>query len=157
MLALGLGSALLCAEQVTAAEPRASSALAQNDAGRPKVVLDRLDFPASMGASLYEKYLRRRLKSEARQLDWGAGRGSTIEYRFAIEKLQIVEKGRVVEVRCSATGSLPRGKKARSQLSFGGESHRRSKVVHQVLDIVARGVLTRLAQLERVRRGQQSN
>lgn len=133
------------------AEPGAPA----EDLGRPKLKLDHLEFPAILGGGKYKDYLKRRLTQEARKLDWGAGRGSTIEYRFAVEKLEVAQKGRVLEVKCSAVGRLPRGKTARSQLTFSGEASQQTKLIQQVLDIVARGVLTRLAELERKRRGQE--
>ncbi|MEZ4225133.1 MAG: hypothetical protein R3B13_29545 [Polyangiaceae bacterium] len=45
------------------------------DGGRPKVVLDRLDFPADVvAASSHKKRLRKVLAKEARRATWGAGR-----------------------------------------------------------------------------------
>ena len=51
--------------------------------GRPRVVLDRLDFPRQLpeGAHL-ERHLKQVLRREARRADWGAGRNNRIEYRF---------------------------------------------------------------------------
>jgi hypothetical protein len=160
-VSVALAGTLLWTSPGTAANDAPSDAVrgriearAQEDPGRPRVKLDHLDFPEVLGASQFKEYLRRRLQRQARQLDWGAGRDSTIEYRFAIEKLEVVAKGRVLKVRCTASGMLPKGKTARSQLEFGGDGAQRSQVIRQVLDIVARGVLTRLAELERTRRGQ---
>ena len=122
--------------------------------GRPKVKLDRLDFPPDVPNVWYhKKRLRRVLRQEARRVDWGAGRGSTITYRFAVKQLQITEEDGVLRVRCTAIGRLPKGKQAKGSLSFGGDARRRNAVIGRVLQIVARGVLTRLAELERIRRG----
>jgi hypothetical protein len=55
-------------------------------------------------------------------------------------------------VRCTALGRLPKGKTARSKLEFGGDAKDPRKVIDHVLLIVARGVLARLADLERDRR-----
>jgi hypothetical protein len=49
-------------------------------------------------------------------------------------------------------GKLPKGKVARSDIQYGGDPRSPRKVVRQVLEIVARGVITRLAELERNRR-----
>ena len=46
----------------------------------------------------------------------------------------------------------PKGKTARSKLEFGGDPKDPQKVVDHVLGIVARGVLSRLADMERDRR-----
>jgi hypothetical protein len=58
----------------------------------------------------------------------------------------------VLKVSCTALGRLPKGKSARSRLDFGGDPRRGQKVIRHVLEIVARGVVTRLAALERERR-----
>jgi hypothetical protein len=129
-------------------EPAAAAATS-----RPRVKLDRLTFPADLnGAKEYEGHLRSTLKREARHADWGASSGSKISYRFFVEQLDLREEAGVLHVSCTALGRLPRGKSAKSHIVFGGDPHDRRKVVEHVLDIVARGVVTRLAELEKARR-----
>jgi hypothetical protein len=121
--------------------------------GKPKIKLDRLDFPDDVadGKEL-EAHLRRTLKRETRRADWGAGRQSRISYRFSVKALELREDAGVLHVTCSALGRLPKGKSAKSHIVFGGDPRERRKVVEHVLEIVARGVVTRLAELERTRR-----
>ena len=69
------------------------------------------------------------------------------------EALQGRFKG-VLRVRCTAFGRLPSGKTAKSHLDYGGDPKAHGEVVKRVLEMVARGVITRLAELERVRRGE---
>ncbi len=126
----------------------------QSDRGRPTVKLDHLEFPAMLGGKKYERYLRQALKREVREVDWGASSDSTIEYRFFVKELNISRKGDAIVVSCYAYGRLPRGRSAKSQLSFGGDPRQQSDLVKRVLRIVARGVVTRLAEMERVRRGE---
>lgn len=122
--------------------------------GHPTVVLDRLTFPQDVaGAEHFEHHLERVLKREASRADWGAGRENRIEYRFEVTELQFSVEGRVLRIHCEAMGRLPRGQQARSELSFGGAATERTELIEQVLEIVARGVITRLAELERRRRG----
>ncbi len=116
----------------------------------PRVELDHLELPAT--AKSYERFLRRVLAREARKVDWGAGAGSTIQYRYFVQKLQVTVKEDVLLVRCAAVGRLPRGRSAKSQLSFGGALGQKRELIERVLTIVARGVLTRLSELERERR-----
>ena len=121
--------------------------------GRPKVKLDRLELPANLvDAREYEKHLRGTLHRETRRADWGARSGSKISYRFFVERLELREEAGVLHVTCTALGRLPKGKSAKSHIVFGGDPRERKKVVEHVLDIVARGVVTRLAELERTRR-----
>ena len=137
---LAFAVALLCA-------PRAVA-----DKGHPKVILDQLDLTKTTLARPDEKYLREVLAKEARRADWGAGRKSRIQYRFRIDELEVTEAESVVKIRCAATGWLPKGKTAKSKLSFGGAPKERAELIRRVLSIVARGVVTRLAELERQRR-----
>jgi hypothetical protein len=119
-------------------------------AAGPRLELNRLELAAE--AAEYEKFLRRVLAREARRLDWGASAGSVIQYRFALQRLSFEVRQGVLTVHCSASGRLPKGLTARSQLSFSGEPARKRELVERVLTIVARGVLTRLAEIERERR-----
>lgn len=121
--------------------------------GRPVVKLDRLEFPENVAnAKAYISHLKRVLRREAARADWGAGRGARIEYRFSVTALTLSHGGDVLTVTCAAVGKLPKGKVARSRISFGGDPRKPREVVSRVLEIVARGVITRLAELERVRR-----
>lgn len=120
---------------------------------RPSVRLDALDVSRSPLAASREQAIRDLLAHEVRRVDWGAGPGARIEYRFRVDELVTELVGGVLRVRCSATGFLPRGKSARSQLSFGGAPAERDHLVDHVLTIVTRGVVARLADLERRRRG----
>jgi hypothetical protein len=122
--------------------------------GRPQVRLDQLTFPADVaGAKAFKVHLARTLKREAARADWGAGRENHIEYRFSVTELTytLLEGG--LQVRCVAVGRLPGGKTAKSELTFGGRTSERESLTNRVLDIVARGVIGRLAELERRRRG----
>ncbi|HEU5074716.1 MAG TPA: hypothetical protein VFU02_11090 [Polyangiaceae bacterium] len=141
---------------IATASPRAESRLSSTKTpeGRPEVHLDRLDFPQDVaGSRELRVHLERVLKKEVRRVEWGAGRDNRIEYRFSVTKLDLAVNGDVVEVSCTALGALPGGRTAKSQLTFGGAASEQQRVIKQVLEIVARGVITRLAQLERRRRG----
>jgi hypothetical protein len=124
--------------------------------GRPRVKLERLTFPDmaqdTEEASYYKNHLRRSLQRETRLADWGADEGSVIEYRFRVDTLRIESRGDVLRVFCEATGELPRRKNATSRLEFSGHPSKRRQLVKRVLEIVARGVVTRLAQMEHSRR-----
>jgi hypothetical protein len=147
-----VGALALAASTARGVEPAPDPA--SRDLGRPTVRLDRLDFPKDVeGAAYFSRHLRQVLRREARRADWGAGRDNTIEYRFAVDRLDIIAKDGVLRVACTATGRLPGGETARSQLRFSGDPEARRHLVSRVLEIVARGVITRLAELERQRRG----
>jgi hypothetical protein len=135
-----------------ASEPATAERAAEH-LGRPAVKLDRLDFPEHVShRTAYVAFLKKVLRREAARADWGAGYGARIEYRFSVTDLNLVEHAEVLTVTCAATGKLPKGKTARSRISFGGDPHKPRDAVQRVLQIVARGVITRLAELERARR-----
>jgi hypothetical protein len=147
-----LAASLCVSPAVAHADPEAEPT---SSANHPHVKLDRLRLPAELSradAKEFEKHLRVTLKREARHADWGAAQKSKISYRFFVEELQLREENGVLHVTCTALGRLPKGKSAKSHIAFGGDPHDRKKVVERVLDIVARGVVTRLAELERARR-----
>jgi hypothetical protein len=122
-------------------------------ASRPDVRLNRLEFPPGFpNGSALERHFRRELKRATHRADWGAGRGAKIEYRVKIEELSVREGTNVIHVRCTALGSLPKGRTTRSFIDFGGNPNERQRVLEHVLAIVARGVVTRLASIERGRR-----
>jgi hypothetical protein len=152
-----LAFCLLSAAALAGLSPVPVHAQAEDNAARathrPRVKLDRLALPADLiGAKEFETHLRSTLRREVRRADWGTGAGSKISYRFFVERLDLREEGGVLHVACTALGRLPKGKSAKSQIEFGGDPRERKKVVERVLDIVARGVVTRLAELERARR-----
>jgi len=152
----GLLFCLLCASAGALLSPPLAHAQPEEasvPAGTPHVKLDRLSFPPDLvGVKAYETHLRSTLRREVRRADWGAGAGSKISYRFTVEQLDLREDRGVLHVTCTARGRLPKGKSAKSHIVFGGDPRERTKVVQHVLDIVARGVVTRLAELERARR-----
>ena len=122
--------------------------------GHPTIVLDRLEFPKDVvGAPGFEKHLRKVLRREAHLADWGAGKDNRIEYRFYIVELKYHIDGRALRIHCEALGRLPGGQTAKSELSYGGDIGSRDQLTRQVLEIVGRGVITRLSELERRRRG----
>ena len=141
------------AEESGAERAPFAKGIGERPAGRPTVRLDRLEFLPSIGAtSALERHFRFALRQAARRADWGAGRRAKIEFRVTVEELTVSEGDGVVRVRCTALGRLPKGKSARSRIEFSGSPRERQKIVSQVLEVVARGVVTRLAALERERR-----
>jgi hypothetical protein len=152
VLLASLASTALWPSNAQGAEPPLI-APSEGPAGRPHIVLDQLVVPvATPEQQRVVKVLNQVLKREQHRVEWGAGRESRITYRFYLEQLDLsVERG-VLKVRCTALGRLPKGKTARSKLEFGGDPKDPRKVIDHVLTIVARGVLARLADLERDRR-----
>ena len=148
---------LLAVAALAAVSPATGRAAVADDsaasANHPQVRLDRLTLPADLAkAKEIERHLRSTLRREARRADWGGGKQAKVSYRFFVRQLDLREENGVLHVTCTALGRLPRGKSAKSHIVFGGDPRERKQVIERVLDIVARGVVTRLAELERARR-----
>lgn len=155
--ALGLGVSLAAppalAEPTGPARAPFAPGIRARAPGRPRVTLDRLVFPRTLPrAAELERHFKYKLRQAARRADWGAGRGASIEFRVVVEELEVTQESGVLRVRCTALGRLPKGKSARSRIDFGGDPKKSAQILRQVLEIVARGVVTRLAALERERR-----
>jgi hypothetical protein len=146
------------APEVSDAPPPIARGVAPPKQSRPDVRLDRLELPPGLPKNgALERHLRFQLKRAAHRADWGAKRGAKIEYRVKIEELSVREGTNVVHVRCTAVGILPKGRTTRTFIDYGGNPAQRQKVIEHVLDIVARGVVTRLAAIERGRRAEVAN
>lgn len=155
LLALAVGAQLVghgaAFAAATEGQPAAKPAPVEHK-GRPRVRLDRLTFPDDIeGARSLARHLRFVLSRAARRADWGIGHNRRIEYRFSVKELRETVQGDVLQVHCEAVGELPGGRSARSRLSYGGDPKQRELMVKRVLEIVARGVIARLAELERGR------
>ncbi len=150
-----LALALTLAGSATASPVLAEGAVAlARPRGRPTIVIQRVTLPPDTPrAGHWRQYLMRVLRREARRAQWGADATSTISFRFEITELRLREAEGVLHVHCSALGRLPSGRPARSSLSFGADPTKPTRAVEQVMGIVAHGVVTRLAELERQRRG----
>jgi hypothetical protein len=137
------------------APPPIARGVAPAQQTRPTVRLDRLDLPTGFprGTAL-ERHFRFQLKKAAHRADWGAQRGAKIEYRVKLEELSVREGNGVIHVKCTALGSLPKGRTTRTLIEFGGNPAERQRVIEHVLEIVARGIVTRLAAIERGRRAE---
>jgi hypothetical protein len=141
------------AQPASPSEAPFAAGIRERSPGRPRVTLDRLTFPNTLPRSgELERHFKQKLRQAAHRADWGAGRGASIEFRVVVEELEVSEVSGVLKVRCTALGRLPKGKSARSRIEFGGDARKGQRVLRHVLEIVARGVVTRLAALERDRR-----
>lgn len=97
----------------------------------------------------HEKDLEKILKKEARHANWGTGHLAPVVVSVVIKELSAVRDGDVVRVSCTGVGRLASGQAAKSRFSFGGLPQDREKLEHKILELVARGIVTRLAEMTR--------
>lgn len=113
-----------------------------------RVDITELAMPAESTAKL-EKTLRTLLHRAAKPLNFGGGK--RIEVTVRLVELSVEESSDVVRVTCTLVGRLKGGGTARSHISFGGSPKRRKELERQVLAMVSDGVMSRLAEMARVR------
>lgn len=129
-------------------------ASAAESQGRPDFRIDSLSFPPGIAREAeLRRYLEQKLKLAAKKVDFGTGRGGRVEARFILTNLSYRLDGSVLSVEGALSGRLPSGRHAESKIHFGGRPADEPQLTRQVLDILAQGVMTRLAELERRRRG----
>lgn len=138
--------ALLASINPAVAEPLPS--------GRPSFRIHELVLPKGVDTpKAVDKELRQWLKKAAKQQDWGGAGNNKIEARFELRTLSYRLDTRTLHITATLMGRLPSGRHAESTISFGGAPSERTALTRQVLRIVATGVVTRLADIERKRRG----
>jgi hypothetical protein len=139
---------------VLLALPSSSEATELPVVGRSTFVINALLLaPETPHPKEVERELRLWIKKEAKRQDWGGGRANQVEARFELRTLRYVWSTKALHVSATLVGRLPSGRTAESTISFGGAAHKRAELTRQVLRIVATGVVTRLADIERKRRG----
>lgn len=89
------------------------------------------------------------LEKEGRRADWGKRRETPVEAEVEIRELTHVRDGDVVRVTCTAVGKIPGLGAAKSRFSYSGKPEDARRVEHRVLELVARGIVTRLADIAR--------
>lgn len=120
--------------------------------GRPKVVWTEIRVPEGPDAASLEKFLRRVVERETRRASWGPPRDEPIEVELRVTELTAEVHGDVVRVTCAGVGKLRGGGSARSRFSMGTRVRQRTALEKQLLTMLGRGIVTRLADMARAHR-----
>lgn len=143
-VALAASLALLMAGPATTAHAE----VARGSRGSARVDVAKVDVPASRpDAYRLEATLRSLIKKAARGADFGDG--ERILLRARLEELRHEKRGDVVRIHCTIAGRIEGGKGARSHIRYGGRADQAAKLEKQVLEMVARGLVARLAAIAR--------
>lgn len=137
-LALGLAGALV------ASAPRDAAATK-----RAKVVFSAVELPRGDDEEALTKYLSKLAEAEARRADFGPARDEPLEATLRVTELSVVVSKDVVRVEAALVGKLVGGGVAKSRMSMGGHPKDREKLEKQVLAMLGRGVVARLAAMAR--------
>ncbi len=118
-------------------------------AGKTAVTWTKIDVPEGDSAATLQKSLKKLLDEAARKANFG--KAKTLSLTVKLTDFTSETKGDVHRVTCSIVGRIPGGPSARSRISFGGSPADKAKLEKQVLTMVARAVVTRLAEIVRAR------
>lgn len=117
-------------------------------AKKAELAIAKLEVPDDSAAD-FEKRLRRMIRSSAEKLDFG--RSKRVEATFKLKEFRVETTDDLVRVTATFVGRLKEGGTARSHISFGAKPAKRKSLEKQVLRLVVDGVLSRLAEMARVR------
>jgi hypothetical protein len=118
---------------------------------KPQVVWAEVTVREGADRAKREKQLEKILKKEAKRANWGTGQISPIEASVTIKELTAVRDGDVVRVTCTGVGRLMSGQAVKSRFSFGGHPEEQEKLHLKILELVGRGIVTRLAEIARAK------
>jgi hypothetical protein len=99
-----------------------------------------------------ERFLKQIIDRQTRRADWGKARQSPLEARFDVTEFSAVAGKDVVRVTCTGVGKLKGGQSVRSHFSMGGRPAGRVELEKQLLAMLGRGIVSRLAEVARARR-----
>jgi hypothetical protein len=99
-----------------------------------------------------ERFLKQIIERQTRKANWGARRESPIEARIDVTEFSAVLTKDVVRVTCTGMGKLKGGQSVRSHFSMGGRPAGRAELERQLLTMLGRGIVSRLAEIARASR-----
>jgi hypothetical protein len=118
-------------------------------AEKAHVVWDAITMPSAQHRPDLERYLKGVIAKQSRVVDWGSHRDDPIEARIEVTEFSAVTAGGVVRITCAGSGRLTAraGQIARSRFSMGGRPGQRAALERQLLGMLGRGLVTRLADM----------
>jgi hypothetical protein len=121
-------------------------------AAKPGVVWTEISMPSAQARPDLERHLRDVVVRQARLLDWGRRGDAPVEAKIEVTEFSAVTKDGVVRVTCAGHGRISDGhgtRVARSRFSMGGRPSTRTALERQLLTMLGRGLVTRLADIAR--------
>lgn len=117
---------------------------------KQRVVWTDVVLPEGAERARREALLRGILEKEGRRADWGKGRAEPVEAEVHVKDLRVTVEGDVLRVTCAASGKIRKLGVAKSSFSYGGKVTERAALERRVLELVARGLIARLAEMARI-------
>lgn len=129
-----------------------SSSDAQAKPKRPKIRWT-IVLPERKDQLRVELMLKEILEKETRKARWGKGYSGDVEATIDLREFHARIDGNIVRVTCAALGKIKELGVARSRFSYGGRVEQRAQLEKHILELVARGIIVRLAELAREKYG----
>jgi hypothetical protein len=115
----------------------------------PRVVWTGISLPSGESRPELERFLKRVVDQQTRRANWGPRREDPIEVRLEVTELTATMSKDVVRVTCSGVGHLKGGQTVRSHFSMGGRPSGKVELERQLLTMLGRGIVGRLAEIVR--------
>lgn len=112
-----------------------------------KVEWTRISAPPGKDADRTTRALKPLLVKAARKADFG--KAKSVKLAARVVEFTSTRQGDVLRVSCTIMGHVVGGPSAKSRISFGGSPDDRAALEKQVLEMVANGLVARLAQIAR--------
>jgi len=134
LLGLGLG---LLTPGLALAKPR-----------RPKIRWTIL-VPERKDQARIQYLLKEILEKESKKARWGKGYTDDVDATIDVREFVSSTDHEIARVTCSAVGRIAGLGTTRSKFSYGGKVEQRAQLEKHVLELVARGIVVRLAEIAR--------
>jgi len=118
----------------------------------PRVVWTDISIASREKRPELERFLKQVIDRQTRRADWGPKRPVPIEARFDVTEWSAVLGKDVVRVTCTGVGKLKGGQSVRSHFSMGARPSGQGVLERQLLTMLGRGIVSRLADVARARR-----
>jgi hypothetical protein len=144
-----IGCVLAVAGTASARPAEPSGAVEAPTARGPRVVWTEISLPAREGRPELERFLKHVVDQQTRHANWGARRENPIEVRLEVTELTATLSKDVVRVTCTGVGHMKGGQTVRSHFSMGGRPSGKAELERQLLSMLGRGIVGRLAEIAR--------
>jgi hypothetical protein len=98
-----------------------------------------------------ERFLKQVIDRQTGLTNWGVRRASPIEARLDVTEFSVARTQDVVRVTCTGVGKLKSGQAVRSHFSMGARPVGQAELERQLLTMLGRGIVNRLAEIARAR------
>lgn len=122
---------------------------AEAKARKPRIRWEIILVPERKDGARIEALLKEVLQKESKRARWGKHYDGVVDATVKVQTMTTSIEGDVARVTCSAVGKIDGLGIARSRFSYGGRAEQRAVLEKHVLELVARGIITRLAELAR--------